>query len=453
MLPLEFVLNMRELLGEDYPAFESALLSGDAVRGTRVNLIKAKELPEIAGAALLPLGYTDNGYILEGDVQIGRTPEHHAGIIYMQDPGAMSALTALDIPHGAWVADLCSAPGGKSSQVAERLGDAGFLLSNEYVPKRAKMMVGNFERLGISRAIVTSYDTEELAELFPSAFDIVIADAPCSGEGMFRKNEEARAEWSLESVAACAERQKKILGAAYRMLRPGGRLLYSTCTWNTTENEGVVADFLDTHPDMSLIPVKPALAAVTSDGVALFGREELKLARRFYPHIAPGEGQFVALMERGGSGERREPSFKENLKKPTRDDEGAVLDFFRENLDTVPEGRLIKVGDGIALIPHACPIPPRGVFMSGVMLGEVKGKILRPAHQLFSVYGRLFKRRLELSDDTRRLSDYLMGREIAAPDVSGYCAVLYRGAPLGGGKASGGTLKNHYPKGLRNPQE
>ena len=177
MIKESFKARMRELLGDEYPEFISALECDDAVRGARVNLIKCPEgRIDIPNVTLLPISYCENGYIFESDTPVGKLPEHHAGLIYMQDPGAMSAVTAVDIQPDAWVADLCAAPGGKSGQVAERLGEDGFLLSNEYVAKRAKITVGNFERLGISRAIVTSMDTGELARLFPSLFDLVIAE-------------------------------------------------------------------------------------------------------------------------------------------------------------------------------------------------------------------------------------------------------------------------------------
>ena len=183
MIPERFKEKMRDILGEEYPRFIEALENGEAVRGLRVNLIKttAKQLVSDGEFALEPLSYVDNGFILREERAMGASPYHHAGSVYMQDPGAMASAAALDINADWWVADLCAAPGGKSSQIAERLGNEGFLLSNEYVPKRAKIIVGNFERLGVKNAIVTSMDTAKIRDMYEGVFDLVVVDAPCSG--------------------------------------------------------------------------------------------------------------------------------------------------------------------------------------------------------------------------------------------------------------------------------
>lgn len=454
MIPEKFKARMQSLLGDEYPAFICALEHDDAVRGARVNLIKCEggQAPDISGAEFTRIPYVENGYILGGEVGIGHTPEHHSGMIYMQDPGAMAAVSALDVEPDWWVADLCAAPGGKSSQVAERLGDAGFLLANEYVTKRAKIIVSNFERLGVKNSIVTSMDTSELAKMYSGVFNLVIADAPCSGEGMFRKSEEARAEWTEENVIMCASRQRQILNNAYSLLKPGGYLLYSTCTWSLEENEEVVKDFLALHDDMTLVPVREELRRATADGIPISGNDILCECRRFYPHISPGEGQFIALLRRDESSEVLQSIlYKENVKVPTREECDLVKRFFGEVLTEVPHGRIIKSGNNIVLIPHGCPLPPHSVFMSGVLVGELKRGILHPSHQFFSVYGKGFRLKENLKSTDARIEEYLMGYEIATDlTSSGWCAVLCDGVALGGGKVSGGRIKNHYPKGLRN---
>ena len=455
MLPEKFILRMKKLLGEDFDDFDAAL-SRPAVKGVRRNLIKAdKEAFERAFAApLRPIPYTDNGYIPEGTFSLGSTPAHHAGMFYSQDPGAMASATALDIGEDFYVLDTCSAPGGKSSQIAERLGEGGFLLSNEYVPKRAKIIVTNFERLGVRRAMVTSYDTAELAKMYDAFFDLAICDAPCSGEGMFRKCEEAIEDWSEENVLACAERQLYILDNTAGTVKWGGYLLYSTCTYSPEENERVVDKFLDAHPEFSIVPVRAALAAASCDGLVPEGssREELKLTRRFYPHVNEGEGQYVALMKK-----RDNPDisptilYKDGAKAPTKEECAIVEKFFADNFKTAPKGRLIKQGEGIALVEHGVPIPKRSVFMPGVMVGEIRGKNFFPHHQLFSAFGRDMRRLEELRAGDARVEKYLRGEEISAsaPSLSGWVCITYEGAPLGGGKASSGIIKNHYPKGLR----
>ncbi len=455
MLPERFKQRAEALLGNEYAQFIAAL-GREPVRGARASLIKTStdRLTSLLGEHLTPIGYTDNGFILADGIRIGQTPEHHAGMLYVQDPGAMAALSALDIKPDWWVADLCAAPGGKSSQIAERLGEGGFLLSNEYVPKRAKIIVGNFERLGIGGAVVTSLDTAELAKMYRAVFDLVVADAPCSGEGMFRKSEEALTEWSEENILACAKRQREILDNASGLVKAGGYLLYSTCTYSIEENEGAVSDFLAEHPDFALVPVREELVRVTRDGIRREGitAANIEYCRRFYPHVSEGEGQFVALMRRSADADASPTILYKDSTKPLSKRESEIIGrFFRESLCEAPQGRLAKYGQNIVLISHGCPVPEHSTFMSGVLVGEITGEVFKPSHHFFSVYGGLFRNKLCLGGGDPRADEYLRGAEIDAPEVgAGYCAVIYEGAPLGGGKVSGGRLKNHYPKGLRN---
>ena len=454
MIHESFKARMRDMLGEDYPAFIRALEEDAPVRGARVNRIKAagSDMPTLEGFSAERIPYVENGYIIEGEGQVGRTAAHHAGLIYMQDPGAMAAIAAVDVEPDLWVADLCAAPGGKSGQIAERLGEGGFLLSNEFVTSRAKILVGNLERLGACRSIVTSMDVGALAELYCGAFDLVVVDAPCSGEGMFRKSEEARVEWTPDSPRLCAERQWNILVEAMKLLKPGGRLLYSTCTWAIEENEEIALRLLDTYPDLSLIPVKEELRAATSDGVVIGGREELKLTRRCYPHITKGEGQFIALFKKAeNASEMSTILYKERVNAPTKEEKSAFESFARDALAAIPKGRLVKVRENLLYVMHDCPLPPHSLFMGGILLGEVRRGILHPSHQLFSALGPYFKTKVELGASGDRVERYLAGEEIDAQGVApGWCVVTTEGAALGGGKVSSGRLKNHYPKGLRN---
>ncbi len=456
MLPEEFTRRMMELLGDEYAEFSRAL-EEPPVRGLRVNTLKCDTEDFISRGKykLTPLPYCPEGFIIEDDSLRGTSPEHHAGEIYIQDPGAMSALAALDIKPDWRVLDLCSAPGGKSTQAAARLGDGGFILSNEFVPKRAKICVGNFERLGLRCAAVSSLDTSEFKKYYNAFFNLVIVDAPCSGEGMFRKSDEALEEWSLENVKLCAARQREILDNAASLVAAGGYLLYSTCTYSLEENEMTVDDFLSRHIDYSLTAVRDELIAATKDGIQFEGAKskDLSIARRFYPHISRGEGQFVALMKRDENINVNKTLLFSAKDTALSREEAKITDkFFRENLTEAPYGRLVKNGENIVLIPHGYPLPPKSVFMSGVMLGEIRKSVFHPAHQFFSAYGALFKRKEHLEDGDERLNRYLTGEEIESRSESdsGYVAVFYGNSPLGGGKLVGGRIKNHYPKGLRN---
>ena len=454
MIPEEFKVKMQDVLGEEYAEFIAALEEKSAVRGMRVNLLKAKpdELAASGEFKLEPLPYADNGFILREERLMGASPYHHAGMVYMQDPGAMAALSAIDIEPHWWVLDACSAPGGKSSQAAERLTD-GFILSNEYVPKRAKIVVSNFERLGIRNAIVTSLDTRELAKMYTAAFDLVITDAPCSGEGMFRKSDEALEDWSCDNVDLCAERQTEILENVVDLVKPGGYLLYSTCTYSPEENEGVVSSFLKNHEDFSLVKVKDSLIEKTRPGIKKYAPNtaNIEYARRFYPHVSDGEGQFVALMKRSDEASLKTKILYKDEAKPLSKQESAIVSaFVKETLKEAPRGRIVKVGENIVVVSHECPIPRKSTFMAGVLMGEIKGSTFSPSHNFFSAYGDLFLHRENLTREDDRTDKYLAGEEIdASAGVRGWCAVYFEGAPLGGGKASSGRIKNHYPKGLR----
>ena len=455
MIPEGFREKMKNILGDEYAAFINALECGEAVRGMRANLLKCtpKKLIDDNEFKLEAIDYVDNGFILREERSMGASPYHHAGMVYMQDPGAMASASALDIKPDWWVADLCAAPGGKSSQIAERLGEGGFLLSNEYVPKRAKIIVGNLERLGVRNAIVTSLDTAKLKEMYEGVFDLVIVDAPCSGEGMFRKSEEAVNDWSEENVLQSAKRQAEILNNARGLVKPGGYLIYSTCTYSPEENEENVGDFLLKNPDFKLVRVKESLEKKTVPGIKRFskGAPNIEYARRFYPHISDGEGQFLALMQRNENIQiKQRVLYKEEVKPLSKQETALVNSFFKEALIRSPAGRVVKVGDNIVLISHDCPVPRGSVFMSGVLIGEVKGSTFFPHHQFFSAYAELFRAKENLTRDDKRVEKYLAGEEIeTSSSIKGWCAVLFEGAALGGGKASSGRIKNHYPKGLR----
>ncbi|MBQ1260813.1 MAG: hypothetical protein IIX96_02250 [Clostridia bacterium] len=454
MLPEKFKSRMKKLLGEQYARFLECFEGGESVRGVRLN--PKLDYPEetVKDFGLLKLPYVDNGYIFPSSESVGALPEHHSGAFYMQDPAAMSALGALDIDPQWWVCDLCAAPGGKATGVGERL-DGGFLLANEYVKKRAHTLVGNIERLGIKNATVTSLDVSELCKFFDSAFDLCLLDVPCSGEGMFRKSDEALTEWSEENVRICAARSAELIENAAGLVRGGGYLLYSTCTYSLEENEMIIDAFLTRHPEFELVPVKDELSRVTADGICFEGaaHSSLSLTRRFYPHVFPGEGQFIALMKKSEKSVKMTSIlYKDVSKAPMRDELDAVNTFFKEALTKAPDGKVRKVGDNLVLISHSCPVLPYSVFSAGVLLGELKGRTFTPSHHFYKAYGALFKSRGELSGDGELIAKYLSGEQI--PNkwglARGFVALTYRGLVLGGGKCNGDFINNHYPKGLRN---
>ena len=305
MLPIEFKERMRALLGGESELLFAEIEGGVAIKSFRINDIKVNvgngyELPaHIDGErADFPKGafYTDEAHP-------GSLPCHHAGMIYMQDPSAMATVHAIKIQEGAIILDSCSAPGGKTTQLAAMTGEEGIVVANEYEAKRCRILLGNVERMGCRNTTVINLDTAVLAEVYPEKFDVVLCDAPCSGEGMFRKNRQAIDEWSLENVMMCAERQREILENVAKCVAAGGSLIYSTCTFSLEENEMNVRWFLEEHSDFELAEVEEGLRAVTSDGICLDGCEvDMTKTRRFYPHVSKGEGQFIAVLKKKASG-------------------------------------------------------------------------------------------------------------------------------------------------------
>lgn len=453
MIPNDFLERMKNMEGLDFGAFCTAL-EGDAVRAFRVNTLKtdAGTLLPLLPFSAEPLPFAADAYYAP-DTKVGAHPAHHAGMMYMQDPSAISAVAAACPQRGERVLDLCAAPGGKSTQLAAAVAPDGVLVANEYVTARCRILEGNIERLGVSHAVVTNLSTDKLAVFYGPFFDLVVADVPCSGEGMFRKYEVAGEEWSLENVTACAVRGRGILEDAAACVADGGRLLYSTCTFSLDENEHNVDAFLTAHPEFSLIPVPDTIRENTADGINFKGhRHDMTPCRRFYPHISPGEGQFVALFKKKDTGVgAKQPSggLDGRLSKA---DAATVEAFLRDTLMTVPAGKLLQLRDTVYLAPDI-PIPKGGVFAAGVPVGTLtKGRVV-PHHHFYSAYGKLFLRQLPLSHGDSRVEKYLSGEELDVPELGGargFVAVLFENAPLGGGKLSDAKLKNHYPKGLRN---
>lgn len=451
MLPPAFCARMERLLGEEYPAFIKEMTEKPAQHALRVNTVKCRteDFLQWVDFPLSPIPYTPDGFY-HGEDKIGAHPLHHAGAVYSQDPGAMATVNALSLPRGVRVLDVCAAPGGKSAQLAAAIGPKGLLVSNEYSPARCKLLVSNIERLGIPHALVLNTDSETLAAWYPDFFDLVLVDAPCSGEGMFRKSEEALADWSEANVQHCALRQAEILEHAAKTVAPGGYLLYSTCTFSLEENEEQVDAFLTRHSNFHLCQVAEALCRYTAPGLPVNGRD-LSATRRFYPHIAPGEGQYLALMQRTDAGARADaPTYRDTKERPPTAALAPLRRFFADAWGEEDVADAVCALRGNLILPPPIALPPRSVFAAGVLVGEVRKNICFPHHQLFSAYGRRFTGQLSLDPKDERLARYLHGDVIEAPGCTGgYHAVTLAGCPLGGAKVSSGMAKNLYPKGLR----
>ncbi len=445
-LPPQFEDRMKALLGDDFNNYISEL-QNPPVKAFRVNTdkITIEEFEKINVFSSNKIPYVSNGYYLEYD-KIGNHPYHHAGLIYVQEPAAMAPVECIDINPEWCVLDMCAAPGGKSTQLKNKIGDNGVLVSNEIVASRCKILTGNIERLGLHNTVVTCMDTAKLASAFEKTFDLIMVDAPCSGEGMFRKEEIAIDEWSESNVEMCAKRQAHILDNAVKCLKDGGYIIYATCTFSLEENEMTVDAFLERHPEFEILLVNKRVQEVTSDGIKFSGckADNIHLTRRFYPHKAKGEGQFMALLHH-----RAEASLNiEPLKSNTKPDK-TVIDFLEDTLTEYNRDYVLEYNGNPIYYNNRLPIKDKTAFCCGVTVGEVRKNRIIPHHQFFTALGSNFKRKIDLELDSEDLVKYLHGEEIDVSCDNGWAVVTVNGYALGGAKVVDGRAKNHYPKGLR----
>ena len=427
-LPEAFAERMRHQLGNELPAFLSAL--GDLpIRGIRLNPLKPTEAAyQYTGTGRIP--WVKDGYYLpEDSSDAGMTILHAAGAFYIQEPGAMLPAAVLNARPGEIILDLCAAPGGKSTQIGCAMQGKGLLVCNEPIPKRAQILSSNIERMGLPNTVVTCEWPERLMQQWPEGFDAVLVDAPCSGEGMFRRDPETRKEWSAEKAEGCAARQREILAAAAGLVRPGGRLVYSTCTYNPAENEENVRWFTEQYtefrPEAFFLPGIDA-----PDGMYTC-----------YPHRLPGEGQFAALLRKEGESSAFLPADR-SLPKPTK----AELTLFRSAFPHLPEATHLF---GMMLInqPDLPDVKGIRICRAGLHLGEIRGKAVVPDHAAALCFRTSGIQATDLNaDEAVRFT----GGEAIPGNTAGWTLMRWQGLTVGWGKGSGGIIKNHYPKGLRN---
>ena len=428
MLPQEFLDRMKTQLGEEYPDYLQSLERPRAV-ALRFNPLKG-QIPEMPFAQQ-PVPWEPMGVYYDPEARPGLHPYHEAGVYYLQEASAMSAVALLDPQPGERICDLCAAPGGKTTQIAGRMNGEGFLLCNEINPKRAKILSRNIERMGVANALVTNEHPERLAQKYTGFFDRVLIDAPCSGEGMFRKEEAAVTDWSPETVAMCARRQAEILNSGARLVRPGGRLVYSTCTFAPEENEQTITAFLDTHPEFALEQMDAPW--FTPAGPGQF---------RLWPHKLLGEGHFAAVLRReDGSQEYPEACKGRSLPK-------AWQSFAGELGIKLPAGKAVQFGQSLYWAPEELPdLSGIKVLRPGLELGTEKKDRFEPAHAL-ALWLKEAKREQSYPALSQEIRAYLHG-DVVSGSVRGWCLVKADSYSIGWGKGDGNVLKNHYPKGLR----
>lgn len=450
-LPAAYTAAMRNMLGQEADAFlQSYTLQ--RTQGLRFNTLKSLSSNGASAAehaiplfSLTPIPWCPAGYYYENPARPGRHPYYTAGLYYIQEPSAMSAAELLAPLPGETVLDLAAAPGGKTTHIASLMQGQGLLISNEIHPERAKILAENVERHGISHALVTCAAPDELSRRFPEVFDRIMLDAPCSGEGMFRKDPAAISEWSPAHVEMCAARQWDILQDAYLMLKPGGSMVYSTCTFNRSENEDTIARFVEHYPDMELISQK-----------------------RLWPHLEKGEGHFVALLrkmpkaesgynrsKRGGGRDKGSPRMPSSVREASQQ----FANWAAENLPgfTV-KGVPLLFGESLYLLPetfndslHTGLLEGLKVPRAGLHVAHLKKNRVEPAHALaMALQPEQAARSYDLAADSLDIQSWLRGESLAVPaGLHGWTLVTVDGLPVGWGKASSGQLKNHLPKGLR----
>lgn len=449
-LPIEFEDRMKKLLGSDWEDFLFSY-NNNKYQALRFNILKLNDNSNEEDI-LIKLGiqkkdlveWAEDAYYYDSSdesVRPGKHPFHEMGLYYIQEPSAMSPAAMLSPKPGMRVLDLCAAPGGKSTQLASYLKGNGLLVSNEINPQRCRVLSQNIERMGITNAIVTNEDSASLAAHFPAFFHAIAVDAPCSGEGMFRKLPEAIDEWSPQNVKNCATRQKEILSNAAHMLAPGGTIVYSTCTFSKEENEDVIEDFLASHLDFCL-----------------------EKSFRFWPHKNRGEGHFAAKLVRDGELRYDESKIaidksSDTLKKVKVD--FSLLDEFLEETLTkekaawIKNGHLMMFGDNLYRLPdEAVDIKGLKVLRAGLQIGQFKKNRFEPSHSLAMALSRNdVKNYINLALDSSETIGFFEGLSITVDDAlkcnKGWSLVCIDGYSAGWGKVSQNQIKNHYPKGLR----
>jgi NOL1/NOP2/sun family putative RNA methylase len=470
-LPAAYLSQMETLLGEDYPAF-LASLEGQPKAGLRVNTLKlsTEKLSAIFPSGLSPIPWCASGFQIPAGAQPGRNPYHAAGLYYLQEPSAMATAEILAPQPGELVLDLSAAPGGKSTHLAALLQQQGLLVANEIHSGRAWELAENIERWGVRNAVILNETPERVAAHFGPIFDRVLLDAPCSGEGMFRKSHPARRDWSPELVRGCAARQAEILRQAARLVRPGGWLAYATCTFNPRENEQVIAAFLgetslDGERSFSLIqaqsfpgfePGKPEWAGASPHAA------EMTKAVRLWPHRMSGEGHFIALMRHMGHEDRSASSTSHptNMGKlfplrvsgqPLRLFQDFILAELRPSAISFEIDHLAIVGSYLYDIPAGLPdLSGLKAIHPGWWLGVFKKDRFEPSHALaMGLTGEQARETLDLDGRSDEVLAYLRGEALPRAGQNGWVLVCVEDYPLGWGKRVNGVIKNLYPRGLR----
>lgn len=448
-LPPKFMTRMKQLLQNEYEDYIESFKE-PRYYGLRTNTLKIQpnQLEAITDFHLTPIPWCEEGFYYGEEDRPSKHPYYHAGLYYIQEPSAMAPGAILDIQPGDRVLDLCAAPGGKSTQLGAKLQNRGILVSNDISSGRVKGLLKNIELAGITNAIVVNEKPEKLAKRFEGYFDKILVDAPCSGEGMFRKEPDIIKSWEEYGAEYCCSLQQSILASAAQMLRPNGYMLYSTCTFSPEENEGMMENFLDTHPLFEVIPILKKNGFEPGHPEWIEGRKELSGCARLWPHKLQGEGHFLALLHKKDG-----PNIIHTIPQRTIKSQDLVefKTFWKETIDREIDGSFEIHGQTLYLLPEGVP-DLRGlrIVRSGWSLGDIKTKRFEPSQALaMGMKKEDGKNIVDFSIHDPRVIRYLKGETLDVEEAQGWSLICVDGFPLGWGKAQGTMLKNKYLPGWK----
>ena len=472
-LPSSFLNKMKEMLGPEYEDFLNSY-NQENHSGLRCNTLKinSEQFEKAAPYSISRVKWIENGFYQEKDDLWSKHPYYYAGLYYIQEPSAMTPASLLPVCPGDRVLDLCAAPGGKTTELGARLKGDGVLICNDISNSRAKALLKNVEVFGIRNAVVVSESPDKLASRFEGWFDKILVDAPCSGEGMFRKSHQIVKNWEQYGVEYYADLQRQIMPQAVKMLRPGGYMIFSTCTFSKEEDEGTLKFILENFPEMELVPAIDFNDERYSGFVRGFG--EYSEAIRIFPHKVEGEGHFVALLhKKGENGDEKnssektysgeddiksnayaycENTYSKEIRKKIKSVSDEAFDFFEKIHFKIDASRLMVKEDRIYMLPEGVDsLAGLRILRSGLLLGEMKKGRFEPSQALASsmVKGD-YEFTVDFTADSREVVSFLKCETVDADvDKDGYCLITVDGYSLGWCKASGGRLKNKYLPGWR----
>ena len=450
--PADFTQRMQSWLGEHAADFFTAMGKRDV--GLRLNPARGSlsVLEAVLPWATTPVPWCPEGFVLVQETSISKHPYHTAGVFYIQDPSAMAAAVLLDPRPGEWILDIAAAPGGKATHIATRMAGKGVFVANDVVRRRASVLAKNIERMGASNTLITNETPERLASRWEGLFDAVLVDAPCSGEGTFSRDARSAQNWSLHSVAHYVQLQKNILHHVASLVRPGGRILYSTCTFSPEENEGVIDAFLSEYQDFQIaaLPECPHLSPGQPHWVG--ASETLRHSGRFWPHKGPGHGHFYALLQRSGNPPSDLPERWTGVRCP-----GRVSKLYEGTMSSILTTKPPKTG--LYLTPgddlYLTPMDPKlwsdlHVLRPGLWVASLRHNKINPDHALaMTLKPADVHRHLQLSVDDPHLRNYFDGSQWLDAGEDGIVWVSVDGFPMGWAKRISGKLRSRYPVHLR----